>query len=728
MGVRIAAPAGGSPEVRPVSCSGRLSWGMSLVLALLIVVVVVLFGQLQELRRRVKALEERQAVAWPRPETGADVGTEQNPEAVPLRPAQPSARQPSSGQLSPVPQNAAWVVPVVSRDQVGPAQSAGTPAPEGPPAPASAPINVQLWLTRAGVAATLLGLAYVLAVLESRGLIPAWWRVLAGALLGAWLSWRALREAPGRRWAAEVLGSLGVSVTLLTLTFAARSGSGGVPWVWALLLTLMSLASLMLSRRWGGVGTPVTALSALSVALLLARSVPGGNLWGLDPAALVCMAWALSVLAMLPLLLRERGWKVALPGGAALLLLAVYTSLVELGALREGGPGQQAGMVLLVSLTALLGVLLRSDQGQPELGRSELTLRSLVGTLALGTAVGALCRVTGVPLHWAVPLAVLAMTVPLLLSRCRKMFPFAPEPQVLRRVAFSAALSAALTATGYGLALHTGDAGGSDWGPALAAFASALLGAWLLRGWTRLRVRAEVFLAALSLCAPLGLLFGPAGAALPLVVWLARRGETLPRRPTWNTLRDWSPGPLALWALLALPLLAWDGVYGGVLNTGLLDGGLARTGEQALLLFGSAALTVYALDRLRRPSSGRSSWVLAALLAWSGAWLLAWVLSTGQGIQSGDFMLTTPWLALLGGWLLSRAQPARPGAVPWKTALWGSGAALLVLALFRVLLSDLSDSDALVRAAGLLGAGLVTVLAAVRFPPPKREGEPGTVE
>ena len=699
---------------------------MSLVLALLIVVVVVLFGQLQELRRRVKALEERQAVAWPRPETGAEVGTEQNPEAVPPRPAQPS-----SGHLSPVPQNAAWVVPVMPRDQVGPAQSAGffTPAPEGPPAPASAPINVQLWLTRAGVAATLLGLAYVLAVLESRGLIPAWWRVLAGALLGAWLSWRALREAPGRRWAAEVLGSLGVSVTLLTLTFAARSGSGGVPWVWALLLTLMSLASLLLSRRWGGVGTPVTALSALSVALLLARSVPGNGLWGLDPAALVCMAWALSALAVLPLLLRERGWKVALPGGAALLLLAVYTSLVELGALREGGPGQQAGMVLLVSLTALLGVLLRPDQGQPELERSELTLRSLVGTLALGTAVGALCRVTGVPLHWAVPLAVLAMIVPLLLSRRRKMFSFAPEPEVLRRVAFSAALSAALTAAGYGLALHTGDAGGSDWGPALAAFASALLGAWLLRGWTRLRVRAEVFLAALSLCAPLGLLFGSAGAALPLVVWLARRGETLPRRrPTWHTLRDWFPGPLAIWALLALPLLAWDGVYGGVLDTGLLDGGLARTGEQALLLLGSAALTFYGVDRLQRPSSGRSPWVLAALLAWSGAWLLAWLLSAGQGIQSGDFMLTTPWLALLGGWLLSRAQLARPGAVPWKTALWGSGAALLVLALFRVLLSDLSDSDALVRAAGLLGAGLVTVLAAVRFPPPKREGEPGTVE
>ena len=693
---------------------------MSLVVLVLVVVALLLFIQVRELRDRVKALEDRQeglrsgASAQPvSAEPGfAQAATPQAEVAAPSGPVPPA----------PVAQNTAWMLPVVPRSPVGPAQSAGffTPAPEGPPAPAPAPINVQLWLTRAGVVATLLGLAYLLAVLESRGLIPAWWRVLAGVALGAWLSWRALREVPGRRWAAEVLGSLGVAVTLLTLTFAGRSGDGGAAWVWALLLTLMSLASLLLSRRWGGVGTPVTALSALSVALPLARSIPGDGLWGLDPAALACMAWALSALAVLPLLLRERGWKVALPGGAALLLLAVYTSLAELGALREGGPGQQAGMVLLVSLLTLLGVLLRSGQQRLELNRSELTLRSLVGTLALGTAVGALCRVTGVPLHWAVPLAVLAMVVPLLLARPPGAFPFAPDPEVLRRVAFSAALSAALTAAGYGLALHTGDAGGSDWWPALAAFAAALLGATLLRGWTRFRVRAEVFLLALSLCAPLGLLFGLAGAALPLVVWLARWAEPLPRRrPTWETLRGWYPEPLAVWALLALPLLAWSGLGGS---------GLARTGEQALLLLGSAALTVYGADRLRRPSSGRSPWVLAALLAWSGAWLLAGVVGLPQGLPAGDFLLTTPWLALLGGWLLSRAQPARPGNVPWKTALWGSGAALLVLALFRVLLSDLSDSDALVRAAGLLGAGLVTVLAAVRFPPPKREGEPGTVE
>ena len=129
-----------------------------------------------------------------------------------------------------------------------------------------------------------------------------------------WLTWRAERAArpaqpsgtdarPG--WVAEALGSLGVSVALLTLTFAARAGgSGGL---WAALLTVLALASVLLSRRWNGLTTPLVALVALVVALPSAQGVtevrPAPHLWGLEPLGLVCMVWALSSLALLPLLL-----------------------------------------------------------------------------------------------------------------------------------------------------------------------------------------------------------------------------------------------------------------------------------------------------------------------------------------------------------------------------------------------------------------------------------------
>ncbi|WP_424951346.1 hypothetical protein [Deinococcus sp.] len=42
-------------------------------------------------------------------------------------------------------------------------------------------------------------------------------------------------------------------------------------------------------------------------------------------------------------------------------------------------------------------------------------------------------------------------------------------------------------------------------------------------------MRVPRMLLALALCAPLALVFGLAGAALPLVVWLAHRGQNDPR-------------------------------------------------------------------------------------------------------------------------------------------------------------------------------------------------------
>ncbi|WP_424951347.1 hypothetical protein [Deinococcus sp.] len=105
---------------------------------------------------------------------------------------------------------------------------------------------------------------------------------------------------------------------------------------------------------------------------------------------------------------------------------------------------------------------------------------------------------------------------------------------------------------------------------------------------------------------------------------------------------------------------------------------------------------------LLHPSSGRAAWTrvawtLSALLAWSGAWLVA-VLGRVQGTGTEDFVLTTPFLALLGGRRLFRAQPKWPGATGWKWSLWMSGAGLLVFALLRVPLGDLSTSNPLVRA------------------------------
>ncbi|WP_407541925.1 hypothetical protein Q0M94_20810 (plasmid) [Deinococcus radiomollis] len=44
----------------------------------------------------------------------------------------------------------------------------------------------------------------------------------------------------------------------------------------------------------------------------------------------------------------------------------------------------------------------------------------------------------------------------------------------------------------------------------------------------------------------------------------------------------------------------------------------------------------------------------------------------------------------------------------------------MAFALLRVLLLDLNGQSAVIHATGLLGAGLITVLAGVRLPPPPR--------
>ncbi|WP_407569719.1 hypothetical protein [Deinococcus altitudinis] len=774
---------------------------MFFLVLILTVLVVVLFSQVRGLRTRLEALELKARQASPAP---LDFQTAQ-PQAAQIQAAQPVQNSPASVPLnsttasapSPWPAGQApklgpqtrpgegWNVPggaipvAPGTAPVGPVAASGFPgtsfsAPiSGNPANGGhgirppvqrEPINVQRWLTRAGIVATLLGAAYVLAVLEAQGLIGPWWRVLAGLLLGGWLSGLAVRAASsvraagdaqpqtesaspspsGSLWVAEALGSLGIGVTLLTLTFAARSGGGSGPWAAA--LTLMAFAGALLARRWGGLATPLVALSALSVALLLAQNRPGDHLWNLSLPGLVCMVWTLAVLALLPLLIRERGWRVALPGAVALALLSVFAALTEIDALSAGQSREQAGVALLVGTFALLGVLLRpalkiapeSAESEVALEGLERTLRSLVGAVALGTATGAFCRLTGMDLRWAVPLAA-ALMVALLSTLPSRL----ADAGVLRRVTFSAALLAGVTAVGEGLALHSGDASGRiDWLLGLACLGVTVLAAWRLDGWQQgggkqdgwrlYGLRVPRFLLVLALCVPLGLAFGVSGVALPLVAWLARwqtgaKGTTgipgtseLPGTPplSWRSVRTWHAEPPAVWAVVALPLLA-SGELAGTPP--------AHLSETFLLLLGAAALAGYSLEGLLRAPAGRLAWTLSGLLAWTGSWLLAALLGRVQGTGTENFLPTTPFLALLGGWLLFRAQPSWPGSSRWKWSLWMSGAGLLVFALLRVLLSDLSDTGALVRAGGLLGAGLVTVLAAVRFPPPSRQ-EPNRQE
>ena len=758
---------------------------LPVLVLLLILLVVLMFSQLRELRTRLEALELRARQASPVPldpqalQSQVTQPVQHLPVSGPTNSTAASARPPQSAHsLWPAGQapkpilgtnpGEGWNVPggaipaVPGAAPVGPVAASGFPA-SGFPAPTTGnptssghgirppvqrePINVQRWLTRAGIVATLLGAAYVLAVLEAQGLIGPWWRVLAGLLLGGWLSGLAVRAASpvraagdaqpqtesasssGSLWVAEALGSLGIGMALLTLTFAARSGGGSGPW--AAVLTLMAFAGALLARRWGGLATPLVALSALSVALLLAQSGHGDHLWNLSLSGLVCMVWTLAVLALLPLLIRERGWRVALPGAVALALLSVFAALTEVDALRAGYGREQAGVALLVGAFALLGVLLRPAMEEaPE--SLERTLRSLVGAVALGTATGAFCRLTGLDLRWAVPLAA-ALMVALLSALPSRL----ADAGVLRRVSFSAALLAGVTAVGVGLALHSGDASGrTDWLLALSCLGVTVLAAWRLDDWRLYGLRVPRFLLVLAFCVPLGLAFGVSGVALPLVAWLARwqtgakgvpgtsESPGTPRPPprnrqplSWRSVRTWHAEPLAVWAVVALPLLA----------SGELAGpSPAHLGETFLLLLGAAALVWYSLEGLLRAPAGRLAWTLSSLLAWSGSWLLAAVLGRVQGLTgvegmgTENFLPTTPFLALLGGWLLFRAQPRWPGASRWKWSLWMSGAGLLVFALLRVLLSDLSEAGALARAGGLLGAGLVTVLAAVRFPPPGR--------
>ncbi|GGR20255.1 hypothetical protein [Deinococcus ruber] len=682
---------------------------MIVLIFILCVLVAVLFQQLSALRRRVDALEAQAAH-----------------RSVPNESGLQPAFQPPANAAFPV---AGSTVPGEADSAAVPDTQPVWPAQRAPAVP-RAPLDLQRWLTRAGIAATLIGAAYVLSILEAQGVIGPQWRILAGLGLGGFLTWRATRS--GARWQAETFGTLGMAVSLLTLTFAART-SGGV--TWTALMTLIAFSSVYLARSWGGIGTPLTSLGALAVALPLSQSVPGPHLWSLDLPGLLCMAWTLVSLALLPLLPDRDGQEArnaAASGGLALTLLLVFNLAAEVGVLNDNRP-ERLTLTLGVATLTLLGMVLRRTTPQ---NRREAA-RTLVAGAAITTGSWTLATILHLAWFWAPAIAALVSAAFFGAARYAPLRGHA-DRKVLARLTFTSALVAAATAALLALNLHPHIRLNSALFAGAAALLSVLVAALSLNAADAERADAGIkpaapLLLALAPCVPLALIFGLAGMVLPGVVWLARRpvprelptsrplsGWTLAAVSSWRTL------PLALWALVALPLLAsgpaglwrWTGLY-SVRSQPTPD--LAALAEYALLLLGAAALLVFASVKILAPRQERQPWPAALLLAWSGAWLFAALLAHGQSTTSASFVLTTPWLAMLGGWLLLRAQAKQPGVPAWKWALWMSGAAVLLFALLRVLLFDLAGTDPLVRAAGLLGAGLITVLAGVRFPPPPRD-------
>lgn len=585
---------------------------------------------------------------------------ESAPAAVPWRPPRPPAAPGPFPPPFPPPLPPAQQPPRPHR-----------PHPAQPPRPPSRPDARAAagpgWFTGpgalarllgvAGAVVTLLGVVLLLVLAANRGWFGPGARVVGGGVFGLALVGAGLRVARRVRTAA------GSSPTAGADTGAVALVATGVA---ALYLDVAAAAAL-----YAFVPVPVALVLALLVVgaglaladrwrhrgLALGVHLGGAALVPLVvgvPTPLMVGFLLVAQAAALPVVLR-RGWPllgVVAAAASALGALAAVAREVLVGT----APVAVTVVVVLVALAAVATALLDAARtAAPAGARAALVL--VLGLPSVLVLAAHLPRAGGATLALAVALglAVLALLVD------HAVLPATLRPQVPGPLAVAAGASSAVVMLEGVLVALRGTAQG----------ATVLGVAVVLALVARSTARRGVLLAGAALGA-VGVLLA-LGRDLPLGLLV---GLDAPRS-TGALLGAALVGMLVLALAVAL-LAAWSRTAGGP-GSDRAPGGLGLAGLGVLGLYGAAGL------------------VVALALA---------VAPTRTGFLVGHVVVTISWTAVALVLLVRGVRRALPRVL---------GGALVVAALAKLVLFDLTALDGLARVAAFLGAGIVLLVAGTRY-------------
>lgn len=615
---------------------------------------------------------------------------EPSPAPPPWRPPSsrppPSGPMPAGGAVGPPfppawhPQQAAprapfpaFAPPMIGGAGPVPAGGAGPAGGVGRAAspPGRAGLGTARLLGIAGGTVTLLGVVLLLVLAANRGWFGPEARVVGGAVLGAVLvgiGMRVQRRAaggpagagadPGADSGAVALVGTGVAALFLT-DAAATSLNDLLPVAVALVLALLVVGGgLLLADRWRSRGLALGVVLGGDVLVPIVVGSPTPLLVGF---LLVAQAAVVGVDA-------RRGWSA--PGLAAGVASAV--GALAAAVLFTAYGAQPVATVVVVTLVLLAGVVAATldagrgpgpDRGGPVTRIGALVAGPLVAVLVLAPA---LPRVGGsvLALVLAATLAVASLVV------ARRVLPPAVRPEVL-----AGALVAVLAATGSVLAVEG----------TIIALRGAVQGGALL---------AEALVLAV------------------LAARTARRGVLIASGAfaTVGVL-------VALFRDLPLALLASPGPVRPGSSTGAL--GVSRPEllgalPVGLLVLGVAVALLVAASRTGLLRGHEPTAVIAGLLGLVGLYGATGVLVTAallvsptrSGFLTGHVLVTVSWTVLALVLLMRGVR------VPLLRVL---GGALVIAALVKLVLFDLTALDGVPRVLAFLGAGIVLLVAGTRY-------------
>lgn len=593
------------------------------------------------------------------------------PRSAPVPPAPVTGPAPP-GAWGPAGWPGAWAPPTVT-----PPPAAPIVPPRGlPPAPprrAPSPSPRRAWsparlLAVTGAAITVLGVVLLLVLAAGRGWFGPEARVAGGAVLGLALvgvGARVRRRAEGAQAPSAAVALVATGVAALFLAVAAAvSLYGLLPLALAVPVALgVTAGGLVIADRWRHRG--------LALGVLVAAGLAAPLVVGSPTPTLVALLLGAQVAAVL--VARRRAW----PTVAA--VAAVASSLAALGAairLLAGAPDAD-----LPTTLAVLAVLVAGGASAVLVGAPGRTVAAgLLGLPVLPVLLVAtgLPRVPGTLVAAGVAVALLLAVVALDrgTQRSGAAAPEADLPSAAPTGYRGLALVAGIGGTAALLVATVLAVGSAPLAPPLLAEAAVLgVAAAVTRRYGPLLAGAVLALvgdaAALAVDAPPALVVD--FPAYPFVV-------TTPG----GTVTAGAVGELA-GALVTSVLLTAVAVAGAVALARL--GALRDRTRTAVVVAGLGVVGLY----------GATGTVIAAALL---------VSPTRDAFLVGHVLVTISWTALALVLLARGLQASLPRVL---------GGVLVVSAVVKLVLFDLTALDGLARAAAFLGAGLVLLAAGTRY-------------